>query len=261
MEAFLQSMKSYHVETTVLPHPPTNKVALMVEPRAHHPYLELVVRNALACLDSSWDFQIWTYEKEIAYVRSLFPDLGPRLQIRGLPLDSITTTLYNILFLAPQFWESIGNTYEHILVFQTDCVFFRKLDNQWLDYDYAGANYYHPIDVSPKIGGIQGGLSYRKKSTMLECTRKCTSDSLNEYRRSFGSPPIHFYKEDVFFTHACEVLQKKVPACPVRPIFSIEADFYDQPFGHHGWNKPYLHPDQIRQLLSLSIFANTKIGK
>jgi hypothetical protein len=236
---------------------PSDKVAIIVEPRAHHPYLELVVRNAIACLDDTWAFQIWTYENEISYVRSLFPDMGTRLHIRGLPLDSITTTLYNCLFLMPQFWESIGDMYEHILIFQTDCILFQKWNPQWFAYDYVGANYFSPIDVSPKIGGIQGGLSYRKRSVMLECCRKLTTTDLNDYRASCGQPPIYYYKEDVFFTHACEILQKQVPPFHMRPLFSIEADFYEKTFGHHGWNKPYFHPDQVKRLIQSSIFAHT----
>lgn len=258
METLLHSMKSIVTETKC-PHPTTNKVAVMVEPRAHHPYLELVVRNALACLDASWDFQIWTYEKHIPDVRERFLDFGPRLQFRPLPLASITTTLYNCLLLAPQFWEAIGEEYEHILIFQTDCIFFQKWNDQWLNYDYVGANYYHPIDVSPIIGGIQGGLSYRKKSVMLECCRQLDVEALNKYRQEHGCPPIHYFKEDVFFTHACEMLKKKVPPCPLRPSFSIEADFYEKTFGHHGWNKPYFHRDQVARLIQSSIFANTKI--
>lgn len=255
MEAFLKLHKTEQNQG----YRPSNKVAVMVEPRGKHPYLELVIRNALKAFDNSWAFQIWTYEGHVSYVRDLFPDMSTRLEIKPLPLDSISIDIYNVLLMSPYFWENIGEQYEHILIFQTDCIFFQKWNNDWFEYDYVGANYYNSNDTAPIIGGIQGGLSYRKKSVMLECIRNISIKDANTYRVHMNCAPIEYYNEDVYFTHACEILNKKVPSCHERPKFSIEADFYERPFGHHGWNKPYFHPNQLERLFRCAFTSHTEM--
>lgn len=245
-EQFLQRFNS--VSYASKSYTPSDRVALIVEPRGDHPYLTAVIRNVVACLDGSWSVQLWTGKIFITTLRKQLKDLGERLEIVPMVMPTMTRNVYNVLLMSSAFWESIAAKYEHVLLFQTDCVFFRKFDDRWLEYDYVGANYYNQKDVSIISGGVQGGLSYRRSSVMLECVRKVTKEEVNLYRQMHQRDPIMNMMEDVYFTHACEMLGKKMPPITIRPKFAIEADFDLKTFGHHGWNKPYFTQTQ-RELL------------
>jgi hypothetical protein len=164
---------------------------------------------------------------------------------------------YSTLLMSKGFWNMIPE--ENILIFQTDAMLFRRGIDTWIDdseynYDYVGANYYNPKHIAPDIQGIQGGLSLRKKSAMLECIEKLDVAKIQKYRMNKGYEylPERVIAEDVFFTHACEILKKKVPSVEKRREFSIEADFDSCALGHHGLTHEYLTEEQQKQLLLLS---------
>ncbi len=249
-ESFLEKFK-HPVPTldTNKPYTPSDRLALIVEPRGYHPFLSAVIRNAIACLDGSWRIQLWTGEEYISSVERELADLSDRLEMKPLSTSSITQNVYNILLMSPFFWESVGSEYEHILLFQTDCVFFKPFEEKWFDYDYVGANYYNSRDLAPFSGGVQGGLSYRKRSVMLDCVRRISVEDVNAYRIAHRVAPIDNMNEDVYFTHACEMTGRRMPTPSARPTFAIEADYHSQTFGHHGWNKPYFTQEQRKMLI------------
>lgn len=59
--------------------------------------------------------------------------------------------------------------------------------------------------------------------------------------------PLH---EDIFFTYACEILQKLTLPKEQRKAFSIEAEFYERPIAHHGTTKPYFTTHQMLAIIS-----------
>lgn len=231
--------------------PSNEKVAVIVEPRQHK-HIQNVVYNTMFFLGNTWNLHIWTSKANEDWVRSLFP--GWEFKVSLLPFDNITTTIYNDMFKDLLFWHSIQE--EYILIFQTDCVMFKHGVDNWLDYDYVGANYFSKHDIAPIIGGVQGGFSLRKKSCMMDCILNVPEIMIQNYRRAYGFPLIHYIKEDVFFTHACEMLKKQIPPMNIRSKFSIEAEYDANTLAHHGFQWSYFSDEQYKILVDSSTFTS-----
>ena len=67
--------------------------------------------------------------------------------------------------------------------------------------------------------------------------------------------------EDIFFSHACELLNKRVPDTFHRSYFAVEADANPDTAGHHGWDKEYHPPDIAFMLLNKSEFWHQRIAQ
>lgn len=248
--------KQYHqlcIEgQTFVNNPSKDRVAVIVEPRRHE-LLFQVIRNVMYNAGNNWNLHVFTTEENIEWIRDGFK--GCSFRITLLNKNNITRDEYSMILMSDTFWNTIPE--ENVLIFQTDCVLFRKgLLDIWIDdhdhgFDYVGANYYNPNHVTASIGGIQGGLSLRKKSAMLDCIKNVSLHDVHAYRSRNRLEPIYnFIHEDVFFTHACSILNKRVPSIEKRREFSIEADYYPAALGHHGLTHKYLTAEQQRELIS-----------
>ena len=274
---FIQLTDTKFVKKNIITsHKNTDKIAVIVDPR-FNPLIEGVIRNFMYFLHpNGWNLLIYGHPKNEAQIKEKFPNslfepineeliLYDHEENPHLSLDN-----YNKLFLSKEFWQSIPG--ENILIFQADCIMFRYFNPIFLEYDYVGANYYNPNDVSLIYGGVNGGFSFRKKSVMLECIEKVNWEIIEEYKNNFfemyekvhkdkknehflylSKQPI-LHAEDVFFTHACEILQKSVPDKLFRSFFSIEVDYNIETSVHHGWNKNYHSQERIIDLLEKSEF-------
>jgi len=228
--------------------PLRDRVAVIVEPR-RHPMLETVIRTFMYQLGDNWNLRIVTSQENIPWIAEKLK--GWCIDITPLSKNDLTTDEYSMLLMSEQFWNIM--TEKHVLVFQTDCVLFRKGVDTWIEegYDYVGANYYNPLHVAVHIGGIQGGLSLRNREAMIECIRCASIEKVHDYRRTNGLTPLPaIIPEDIYFTHACEMLQKKIPSVEKRREFSIEADYHPRALGHHGLKFHYLTEDQQKELIS-----------
>ena len=159
-------------------------------------------------------------------------------------IPNITISHYNAILKSRSFWEKMP---EHVAIFQKDCVMLHMFPDYFIDYDFAGAGFYGAI--SPLIGGINGGFSLRKRDAMLECLREVSFEQMCKY-----NPPIMDNRdkenEDVFFTHACEILNKLVPDKIHRSFLAIEDDYNSETAVIHGWNK-YAKP--IENIISILV--------
>jgi hypothetical protein len=230
--------------------PCRERTAVIVEPRRHD-MLRAVVANVMSFLGDDWNLHVFTAAENKDWLRDT---LAPyEFSVNYLNLPNLTRDQYSELLMTPAFWETLKT--EHVLIFQTDVMVFRPWNPVFEEYDYVGANYYHPDHVCPggsggleKVGGIQGGLSYRKRSAMLACLSAITAADVVQYRKGLPALPEPMV-EDIYFTHACAMLQKALPSPAFRHFFSIEAVFYPTPFGFHGWNRPYFTEAECRELL------------
>lgn len=270
---FIQLTDTKFVKKNIITsHKNTNKIAVIVDPR-FNPLIEGVIRNFMYFLHpNGWNLLIYGHPKNEAQIKEKFPNslfepineeliLYDHEENPHLSLDN-----YNKLFLSKEFWQSIPG--ENILIFQTDCIMFRYFNPIFLEYDYVGANYYNPNDVSLIYGGVNGGFSFRKKSVMLECIEKVNWEIIEEYRNKFFQIYEKVYQrkwidlpqtlkaEDVFFTHACEILQKNVPDKLFRTFFSIESDYNKETSVYHGWNKNYIPQEFVIEVLQNSEFLS-----
>lgn len=235
-----------------------NKVAVIIEPRYDHPMLMTVIKNVRFHIGPEWNIRIVTTQAGADFITKNWEWLNG--DIVTLPFHNLTHTLYNQLLTTRSFWESIRE--EHILIFQTDCVMFRSIDNKWLTYAYVGANYYNPNTVAPHIGGIQGGLSLRSKTAMLRCIDQVPKSYIDEYRSFFGLRPTekeNDMHEDVYFSHACEILNLCVPSTIQRKYFAVEADFFPTTCGCHGFQHPYFTEEQQNAYIEHAIFPPSSL--
>jgi hypothetical protein len=218
------------------------RVAIIVEPRSHHPLLEACVRNCMAALGEGWNLEIHTYDP--AFVATKFP--GSSITFVQTP-ENYTRYDYSQLLMSKSFWERIKE--EMVCIFQTDVVFFRPIPESYLVYDYAGANYFSPDMISRRIGGIQGGFSLRRREAMLDCIARIEAGMVSRYLDITDYKPIH---EDVFFTIACDLLDKKVPDVHERTWLAIESNYYDTPCAMHGFNCDYFSYAECVRLIQKS---------
>lgn len=243
----------------------SDRVAVIVEPR-RHPYLRAVIRNHAAMLGPSWRVRLYTSAANAEWARASV-GLGDRLELRVLPvgIDNLDHITYSQLLTSEAFWtELAADGAEHVLIFQADTVLFRpwteETEGRWLaEYDYIGANYFNPAEVAwYPVGGIQGGLSLRRVSAMLRCVREVGWADIRRERVWCRLPPIADQRmfEDIYFTHAIAMLGLRWPKKEIRKMFSIEAEYYERPFGHHGWNKPYFTERQMEEIVRQSPSAH-----
>ncbi len=242
-------------------HPHTEKTAVIVDPR-FTPLMEAVIYNFMFYMNPhGWNLLIYSAKEYQQQVKTKFPTAQfipiPQKYIHypEPSTPNMTITAYNNLFLDPEFWHSLPT--KHITIFQTDCIMFKMFDPYFETiYAYSGANYYNPAHISFYYGGINGGFSIRNRDIMLECLKKITWDKINDYRVAKIQelqelhPHTHpQYKEehailnsmneDIFFTHACEMLLKPVPDYFHRMFLAVETDPNENTAVYHGWNKNY----------------------
>ena len=235
------------------------KVAIIVEPRFDD-ITKYVIYNFMHFLNPlGWNLLIISYSGYHSIIQKQYPfafvyNIGDcHIFFDSSNNPNITIDSYNMIFMDPDLWRNIpGKT---ALIFQRDCIMFRPFPEYFLFYDYAGSNYLD--NLAPLYGGINGGFSLRKREVMLECLEKINWEKIEEYRSSreyskSRDSPLSNKNEDVFFTHACEILCKTVPDIYCRTFLCIENDFNSQTSVHHGWNKGYTSIYNLLLLLNSS---------
>jgi len=173
---------------------------------------------------------------------------------------------YNRLMLSAEFYQRF-DSYEYILIHQTDAFLFRNEIEQWCQaaYPYVGAPWlikrkyqgagrvllwmraiphrlqhrpFLPLDFGGKVGN--GGLSLRKTS---ECLQVCHRQSAEIHRWLALSQTIREYNEDCFWATRPDWCY---PTGEQALTFSMDLDPEDAmrqnqnhlPMGCHGWIKP-----------------------
>jgi len=249
-EYLLQAYEDHKDSTKFVQHTEFDKLAIIIEPRFDK-LTDAVIFNFMHFLNPlGWNLLIVSYSGYRTEIKEKYPyaivcDIGDKhiyFNDQGIP--NITIDSYNAILMDIELWKNL--VVENILVFQRDCIMFRPFNDRFLKYDYAGANYFQ--NLAPIYGGINGGCSLRKRSTMIQCLESITWDEIDQYRTQRKYSCFNIYdnlsrNEDVFFTHACEILCKVVPDFHHREYFAIEAQVSTNAAVYHGWNKNLI-PDQ-----------------
>lgn len=153
--------------------------------------------------------------------------------LKYLPEDSVTyiSTMvnsverYNRLLASVDFWKQIKE--ENILIIQHDSALLKQGITSFYKWDYVGAPW-----TFQQHGG-NGGLSFRKKSAMIECIEKISYNGTDN--------------EDIYFCNALKTLGKNLAPRDVCEMFSCEAIFKLGTLGYHAIEK-WLTPDQCEQI-------------
>lgn len=155
-----------------------SKVAVVIEPRPEHNFIPLVL-HFMSVLGPSWPIVIYT-ESEMTGQFSSSAALSRhiaagQIQIRILPQTVLFTDPDGVSAFLTQawFWASLAPA-EWVLMFQSDSILCSKAVRSvedYFQYDFIGA---------PRAGalgrGYSGGLSLRKRNSMLRVVKEWTWD-------------------------------------------------------------------------------------
>jgi len=216
---------------------PTDKVAVIIEPRDHEVLTDLLVWMVHLLSPRGWKFIVYCGTSNAHRVPYNF------IEKRNLNKENLTIPEYNNLLTTPLFWSSLP--YENVLIFQTDSVIVHPNLDAFLRYDYVGAPWNKNMKWLPKkkIGWFfsskvdhltgNGGLSLRRKSGMLRALRSVAYNKTNE---------------DVFYSIHCSPYLN-IPTSEISSHFSVESTFYPKPRGvHKFWI--YLSKEEIEAIYS-----------
>jgi hypothetical protein len=226
-----------------------NKVAVIVEPR-QHPYLVKVVKNFIDNLPDEWYIKIFhgLNAKQFILDSELKPYIeSGKILLQRLSVDNLNAYTYSDLFKTTKFWEDCLG--ENILIFQTDSILCSKSKfkiDDFLDFHYIGSAWSNSFGENTHGGN--GGLSFRKASSMIEC--------INKYPPvpSSNHPPFDINKfnpqsgEDVYFIQALKLLNKKIGSRTDCLKFGVQHFFSYNSFGAHKFYD-YLKGDEYNRFI------------
>ena len=135
--------------------------------------------------------------------------------------DNIDRRIYSALLKEPEFYENFKN-WKSVLIYQTDALIFRKIDDIYFNYDYIGAPWTYSNQWCKYPAG-NGGFSLRN---VVSCIRVC------EQFRKIPFSKIPTSNEDGFF---CSQDSFEYPPLntELHKAFSIERVKYKYPIGCH----------------------------
>ena len=125
------------------------------------------------------------------------------------------------MLLKKEFWNELQ--VEKVLIFQTDSILCKRGIEDFFKYDYIGA-------PSSDLNTMNGGISIRTTSKMIECLEKFT--------------PEQYEEEDRFFTRTLKQIDSVLPDFNDANMFSIEHIYHDDPYAiHKAWR--FLEIDNV----------------
>ena len=235
--------KRYYRDLVKMIKPPKNKQKVwakpydnqllsvaIVEPREHE-LLPYVLYN-MAHIYGGTDVSLYIFHgnKNIDYLNSIIKD-WTNVQLINLDVDNLTINDYNILLTSKSFYDNFKSKY--VLIFQTDSIIRRKIDQDFFNYDYVGA----PWKGNCKACVGNGGFSLRKVESMKHICEN--------YVNTYGN-------EDLFFANELYKNNFSIPDRNTASRFSIEMTFNEDPCGFHAIDK-YHSRDKIKSLFNTVI--------
>ena len=197
----------------------------IVEPREHE-LLPYVLYN-MAHIYGGTDVSLYIFHgnKNIEYLNEIVKD-WKNVQLVNLNVDNLTINDYNILLTSKSFYDHFKS--EYVLIFQTDSIIRRKIDQDFFNYDYVGAPWKDNCEAC--VGN--GGFSLRKVETMKHICEN--------YVNTYGN-------EDLFFANELYKHNFSLPDPSTASRFSIEMTYNDDPCGFHAIDK-FHSLDKIERL-------------
>lgn len=201
---------------------------VIVEPRPHK-LLESVIHNFDSIMPPSWDLYVFYGKSHYNFAHKATEKILKRNKfLIQLDTDNLDAKGYNKLLKQESFWNKVNA--EHILVFQTDSVLCKNSKykiEEFMNYNYIGCPYNGHYIGKHEMGiwsgkhyfyGI-GGLSYRKKSFMIDCIRNYPIDD--------------DFPEDVFYSNCVAETKDKPENAMVLNKFCTQFSGLDYSFGVH----------------------------
>lgn len=202
----------------------------IVEPRKHK-LLPYVLYN-MANIYGGGDVSLYIFHgtENECYVKDIIKD-WKNVQLVNLNVENLTINDYNKLLTSTSFYDNFLSKF--VLIFQTDSIIRRKIDDDFFQYDYVGAPWKENCEVC--VGN--GGFSLRNVDTMKFISKNCIN--------TYGN-------EDVFFSN--EVYKKgfSLPDVKTAARFSSELTLHPDPCGFHAINK-FHNRKEVEKLLQAAL--------
>jgi len=214
----------------------TDSYLILVERRIH-PNLAFVLQNA-AYFARTWGIVLVCSDVNYEYCKTICGDKDVKLLplFQGNPEPLIGKTEYNTLLKSASFYSSLPG--EHHLFLQVDTYLRKAVPEHWKEFDHLAAPY--EWDES----SVGGGLSYRKKSSMITLCNTQTDTVCDE---------------DAYICEGVKALGMKMPPFEDAVTYISESCIYEDPIGVHQW-WTFFFPNQtegaeeiFHSLLSLQI--------
>jgi hypothetical protein len=225
------------------------KKSLLVETR-NLEHNEFVIKNTIQKLGDGWGHIIYCHKDNENQIRNICKDISNDIDIRLLDFQ-IDRNSYNNLCLDINFWNEIDC--EKVLIYQTDTFILNKFDDEFLKYDYLGANWgpgshmvflKKELKIEEDLTNGNGGLSLRSVEVIKD-SLKDENFKFKYFKYNFDND-LDKIPEDVYFSLWCFRNGNIMKDCS---LFSIEhsmghketLNFDENPFGFHkiynfdGW--------------------------
>jgi len=222
----------------------------------------LLLRPLMRVQLFAFDYVEEALADSLSHIVSLLAPDGRVEIIRLSSSEGASHHEYGMLLKTENFWLACDG--EMVLLFQGDTMLCRGADvalEAFAEFDYVGAPFRPGVcppghdkersmcqddfdkmaanaNLSIPIRGVggNGGLSFRRRSKMLEIVRRCKHH------------PFRTWNEDIFFSYPCNDVTVHFPPEEVARKFSVETGlFHPAPFGiHKAW--AYRSHDEMAQL-------------
>lgn len=240
------SKNEHWLETFNLPFIKQNnkKEAVFLEFRIL-PHIYFILRNAIRVLGSNWSHTIVCGKNNYNFMLGIKKRIGRDIRIIKIEQSNLTRLEYSLMLLKSNFWKQFYGKF--ILIHQEDSIVFRKIPENYFNYDYVGAPFFNKM-----IGN--GGFSLRNKDKMINiCERYYDKyEKRMENSRIFLEQKINILKsknidyktnpnlkflykiekhllEDVLICNKIKIL----PSFREAQEFSVEKYFFKNPVGGH----------------------------
>jgi hypothetical protein len=192
----------------------SDKTIVIVERRIH-PNLWFLIRN-LSYFCQGWSVVFVCSNTNIKYIQEIVEhnknNCMYMVAFSDSPEREKAIKEYNFLLKDSNFYTALPS--ENCLFVQTDTYLRKPIPNEILNYDYVSS----PFTWDETSAG--GGISFRKKSSMIDiCKRsKCTYEN-----------------EDTFICEGVKNLGYKMPEFMEGITYFVESCLYEDPVGIHQW--------------------------
>lgn len=212
--------------------PKVSDKALVIVERRCHANLEFCIKNAVF-FNPGFALHIFCSKANFEFVKLIcgkhLHSIHIHVTMDGLGSPAEGREEYNKMLRTRKFWEELSE--EHLILFETDCYFLRPVPPTIFAYDYVAAKWAWMPDAA---GG--GGLSYRKRSVMLDiCDRYAREETV---------------MQDCFASEGIAALGYKYPSVEENAKFFTESCMSEGAAGTHQWWTFLIRRD-IQQMLQI----------
>lgn len=219
-------------EKTIWAKPSNTRLSVvMIEPRCHKDLKPVLWNMAHVYGGTDTVLYIFHGTKNIDYLKDITGE-WINVEYVNMDVENLKWEEYSYKLTTYDFWNTIKTQYA--LIFQTDTLIFRKIDDKFFKFDYIGA-----------YSGVQkllnGGFSLRNVTQMKKITTEIGPSYPNGY---FGAEDSYFS----YYVHDSPNCTGIYPEFLISSEFSVERYFRKNPVGvHRPWS--FTSTENIKCLL------------